>query len=236
MSKGSKFNVGNGKEFSEFLERIFLGGLVPECVIKINEEGLATCQAVDSSNAVCVSHEVQTDASTDVVLGIGNMATLTRYFASGGEFTVSYTEEKMVIKRKGHGQITCQLSVPEEVPTAIKYVDMKAMRKSKTRIELKPNKMADLLDFLALLGSESMVLASRKGVLYAQSSDSDVEQFKLNIGKCKDDIRVVTYAKHVQTIFRQTSKSEKVYLYLENDSAIMINQSNQYWLISPIEE
>lgn len=230
-----QLTIANGADFAKFLERIHLNGLIQECVIAFDKDGLATCQAVDLSNAVCVSQSVLAGSDASVTIGVGNLSTLCKFFGSGGEFNASLTEDTMTVKRKNHGQVKFQLIAPSEIPTAIKNVDMAAQCKGKTKIVFKASKVDDLLGYFNLLGCESVVFSANNGKLQVQSSASDKEQFQLTLGDCKQDLSVVTYAKHLLTILKQAKSDVELLMYLQNDSALMIVQEEQYWLISPIE-
>jgi hypothetical protein len=228
--------IEKGPEFAAFLNRIYLGGTIEEAVLKFDKDGTVSCQAVDLSNAVCVSQTAEVGSDTSLTIGVANLATLTKFFNKDGQFDASMTDLKMTVKRKGHGQASFQLIEPEEVATAIKEVDMKDKCNSKAKIELKGGKVDDLLGYFSLLSCESVVFRAKGGKLFAESPSSDSEQFKLPLGKIKGEFRVVTYVKHIANILKETKSDDKLQLMLEEDSALAFVQNDQYWLIAPIEE
>lgn len=239
--------ISSGFVLASLLKRVHLKGIIEECVLVV-KKGIASVEAIDTSNTLFVSVQEDIKADEDLTIGIGNLSTMCRYLEGSDEVSIKVTDNWITVSRKGFGHIRCQLLQVDEVPTAVKEKNVvkNLLTGSTVTIPITLSHIETLSYYTSLIGSKSIVVSSGKDKgLYMHSNQSDPQQFKFKIAAMKKtaDIRVEVFGDFLLSALQAISpeafaeSGKGATLGLADKRPIIINHDDKnVWALSPVNE
>lgn len=175
----------------KLLKRVYLGGVVDECVLTAIEEGFAYIQAVDISNTIFI------DVATNVPLpalgkvGLGSLGMLCKFFdaTKGSNYTLNLDQNRLVILAGQHGRLNYLLTQADLIPTTVD--DSASMTKLLAtcthEIALTEEKAKDILTYLSMLKLPSVALSYCPPEAVISGGLESEHQFDLSLGTATGD-------------------------------------------------
>lgn len=231
----------DAQALSNLLRRVHLKGTLEECVLVV-KDGVGSVQAVDMSNNLFLACSEKVEGVDKIKLGIRHLSTLCKYLEDAGESSVSISTEKdkwIAIKRKGHGQLKCQLLDVEQVPTAVSNKDAveQILGSKGAKVQIGSNVVEAFAYYMGLVKSKGAVFETIKGVLYLKSNASESEQFKLKLSAMQKDIVVEVNAEFLLRVLQTVEVEDKalITLYVKTGRPVIIMQDKKnFWALTPI--
>lgn len=221
MAKNSGARVDSGK-LAAFLGKVFLGGLLEECVICA--EDFLYVRAVDLTNSVfiyCAEREVDIQLPPKVdKIGIGNLAMLYKLLEMSKDESVmlSYNGNRLDIDRGEHGVFNYLLSDPSVIPTVVEQEDaiqkLEALCTSYT--DIKQDFQKDFLAYMAVSSSKIIALEVDGNELILVGGTATEHQFRVKAGNINPlkgksvvgpDFTLAVYGDHLKAILQALSFS-----------------------------
>lgn len=247
MKKGKeeKENKVSGRGLFSLLKRVHLSGLINECVLSV-EEGLAKVQAVDMSNSVFVSSKEKISGIKDMTVGVGNLPTLTSFLSDGSDVELTISEKYLSLRKPNRGTIRTILLVKEQVPTATQGDGEETVKKVlgfvKSTIPLSKTKVADLVEYISMVGCGSVFFRIKSGLVLADNGFTSEQQFSLRLGKVdekSEELSVEVYSQYLLAVLKNLEWPEKnpPKLGLGGKVPLLIQQDKEnLWALTPIME
>lgn len=238
-----------------FLERIYLGGLVEECVINVDTDGVLFSQCVDMTNILFLyCQEDKISGIGEGVFGIGDLVLLCKYLENIGDAEVSLkiTDDRLVfVNEKYGGQFSFLLSAEEVIPTNITDDDAidKLTKNILFTVPLTPVFQKDYLMYLSLINVPTVfVEVSAAGLMKISGGRESDHQFELKVGKVKAEkkaksIQVKIPTQHLTSVMKVLDFDDEDNLPtmgiadLEFGTPLVIEQDkDNVWIINPLSE
>lgn len=241
MPQTNKIETFDGAALGCLLNRVYLAGLIEECVLEIaNEHG--KINAVDMSNSVFLSCSEPIKGMADMKIGLGNLGILCRFFQEEGTYSFSIKEKWIIAKKKGHGYIRVRLLDTAQVPTVVVHKDAKSkiLGGCSASFNITQKIAEDLIYYIGLLSTGTVSFNIKDNHVFIHSNKLEEQQFNLSVGVIKaDDIKTEVYGQHLVKIV-QCLKWEKDIIpniHLGDGAPVVIQQDeDNLWAITPILE
>lgn len=243
MGKPHTFIIENGKAFSNFLGKVSIGGIIPEALIRI-EENHVTSNSIDTSQtllSMCSCYIGENKSTTVIEVGIPELMTVIKYLDDESPFKLTITDNIVAITKKGKRSALRLIHIsPEDIGTALSpEVTEESMElKDRFHFELKGEVLDELQQHLALTNCSVIIFEAINDRLYAMSPETDKVQFKMRLCKTDGDteVRVAFYATHMNKLLNQI-KGAPVSFYIGNDyGEIIVEQEGNIWGICTVTE
>ena len=242
----------------DILRDVHLGGLLEECIIKINK-GKAKVEAVDITNSLIVICN-KTIASKDITaeLGLGNLDLLIKFLSTVEDSKLSFKykdgSSKFELARKDKRRklnylltqpelIATQLQIDEDLENEEPYDKMKNMMEYS--VELSSSFVKDFLSFIKLLKTKdvSIEFDGEEEVTFVCGGTND-HKFELVLsakveGDEDDPFNIKINGDHIARIFEVIDfKEDDDYpkLSFAEDKLVMIENGNTSWALVPLTD
>jgi len=241
--------MANVNDLSRVLDNVFLGGIIDECVIKV-EDDKAIIQAMDLTDSVYVQTEADLDFE-DCKLGLADLTRFTKYLSSIKDVDVTLTlkDVRLTLKPKGGGRVSYLLSEADLIPSydyeweeegAGDLVKDELTNFDKPML-LKEDTINEFLSLMRLFGTNSVHLkVDSKGTVYIHAGPETGHQFDVKIGKIKnvDSCEIKMYGDNIVAVLSVLDYTEnpKMYISAEEDSPIVITTTSTGWVLRPMEQ
>lgn len=247
----------NGANFQKLISRAFMKGIVDECLIKIDKDGVAGIQAVDMTNSVLVSSrlDIEADNKEEMEFGLSRMSVLNKFFSGSDQIVCTFNTTKeedvqVVFRKKGKGNLKCLTLKPDSVPTALESeVEFKTLLDGMAlKFQTNHNSIRQLSEYVTLTGAESVVfrVSEKKKITVSNSHYSEMHfdlPIKLsNTEELQKKIELpfeVEVHKNILTVMdvaQETYETDPPVIYLGHGAPILVylNDTN-FWALTPIE-
>lgn len=237
MSRTNKIETFDGAALGCLLNRVYLAGLIEECVLEIaNEHG--KINAVDMSNSVFLSCSEPIRGMADMKIGLGSLGILCRFFQEEGTFSFSIKEKWLIAKKKGHGYIRVQLQDVAQVPTVVVQEDAKEkiLKGCSMSFDL-PQKVADdLVYYVSLLSTKTAIFSVDNNRITICSGKAEEQQFNLLVGtKEMDNINTEIYSQYLVKIIQCLNWDDNTpVVHLGDSSPVVVQQDKNIWALTPV--
>ena len=242
----------DGQKLVNVLKRVHLKGLLEECTLTI-DKGQGKVYAFDHSGSVVVmSKGAVCDKNVNLTLGLTNLPTIIS-FVEGDEKIEATIENAtnsegvsqwLTLNKGDLGQIRLLLAAPGSISTDLagdpEAQKKEALHEIKVTFDLIPEKVAQLLNYISLLGCSTVVFKTVNGDLIATTNERDRQQFTLKMGySLSDPLRVEVYSQTLVLVLNKLSmgKDEAPTLSLGEQTSIIIQQNDEnLWLLKTISD
>lgn len=191
--KSSKFTQINSLTFGNFLKRVYLGGNIEECVLRI-VNGKAEVAAVDMSNSLCLHCQEDIPIPSDHEVGITDLSVMCKLFGNEDrKISIGFEKNKIVVSYQKHGTIRLALSDPDTVPTTsvsdngtrLYGVYKKILKDMEYNVKLTKEVVNDYKHVSTLLKTKGVVIKIDNGKVFLTSAPLEANTFKITVGKTK---------------------------------------------------
>jgi hypothetical protein len=251
VAKNKKEPVGiEALAFAKALQKIYLGGAVPEVVIDFSQ-GLA--DAVDVTNSLFL--HVQSGAlclKEMGEVGLGDLALLCKYLESfQGQLTVNKKGNRLLFKSDGNGQFQYLCQEVEFIYTGVKGMDLsKLFDPCILKLNITPEFCKQYAIYFNLIKTKAveLIVDSDNGKLKMVGGLSSEHKFTLDLGKYtmisnskknNQDFSIKVYAHHLAAILGVLvwEEDELPELMLAPKHPLLLKQSDDaFWALLPLSE
>lgn len=240
------------------LRQVHLGGLLEECIIKINK-GKAKVEAVDITNSLIVICN-KTIASKDITteLGLGNLDLLIKFLSAVEDpklfFKHKDDSSKFELARKDkRRKLNYLLTQPELIATQLQVDEdeeededpyQKVKNMMEYSVELSSSFMKDFLSFIKLLKTKdvSIEFDGEEEVIFVCGGTND-HKFELVLNKgvegdeC-DPFNIKINGEHIARIFEVIDFDEEnpAMLSFTEDKLVMVEDGSTSWSLVPLTD
>lgn len=240
----------NANILKKMLNRVYLGGIIEQCVLDVDSKGVGVIQSVDMTNCLFLRCEENISIGNKTKLGLGNLKLLCGFLDSCTEEEINIVVEKnrVVFSRKGHGKLSYLLSEAEVIPTIVEEPD--AIKSFIDGIEIevpiKESFKDDLLSYLSLtgLGSIRFSIGEKEPgkIVVLGGLDSD-HKFRLFLTKLKnfknEPYELELNAKiliAILNVLEWEGLDQPVFGFGPDQPLTITNGANNFWTLVGIEQ
>ncbi len=236
--------VVDNKAFLGLISRVWLGGIIEECVLEVRE-GVGKIQAVDTTNCMFLVSEVPIKGMEDTTIGVSSLSILCRFFSNSGpdKVILNVVEGKwLVLERQGHGSVRLLLIEPDLVSTAFSSVDarQKALVGCAQHMELTKQLMDDFLYCTDLLKSQRVNIEVRERKIYITSGNDEINQFRVELGDTEAaEFVIQVHADKLISVVKALdwTVGEKPQMFFGDGVPLVIQQGELgLWALIPVGE
>lgn len=251
------------QRFSSLLKKIYVGGLIEDCVLEFEAKGLAGAKAVDVTNTIFLNcYEKVSDTAQSIELAIGNVGMLIKFLSSVGapEVEMSIDGNRLILGRGAKGRRGRLNYLLASDPTVISTRFTKE-GKDKDLVERVINNATHYInvtqgiidDLSSLISTISIAETKKIDVVFSGdkvSINGGVESghtFSLDLGEVEendscedpsdDDFKLTFNAEflfRVLSMLEFTSESPKVYIGA-GIPLLVYQDSKIFWAVSEME-
>jgi hypothetical protein len=238
----------NSKALLALLERVHLGGMLDECLLRVDSQGLGTVTAVDLSNSVMLSVQEPSIGLSAGNYGITNLTTLVKFLKAcvGEELRCRIEKERWLsLYRRGHGKFSFLLLEEDSGPISTQLSedpDFEQLAKGyDCSAHLKKQFAEDANQYLSMAGEQgvSFTASEQKGV-HLHSAGTGGFRFTIPVQPQIDvngEVSVKVYSNQLQAVIGQLhfEEEEPVLVHLKEEFPIIIQQdSDNFWALTPV--
>ena len=234
---------------SQLLSMVNVKGLIEECLLVIDDEGVARVQAVDLAGALFLScsRTVGGDAGA---FGLTKISMLQRFVQNAGDKPLKYAVKgsQLTVRQKGLGTLRLRLLEPDVVPTVIeKHVEMEELCAAPTmQLTITKEAVERFTYFMGLTSPASVVLSVKEGgtAVTLSSPEQGDQFFSFPIGrgvsiKKECPLRVEVFSDHFLKVLSLVEPmahaiAEKPVLLLGDGVPVVAVVGSNFWVLSPV--
>lgn len=228
---------------TRLLKRVYLGGLIGECILNEEKNGVNSIAALDLTNSIVLTVFGKTGFEGFDKLGISDLATITKYLETAeSDTTLKVVDNRLIFKNK-NGTFKYLLADTEVIPTSLDDKDalQKLIEDSTHEVKITEDLAKNFSQSMALTKTNSVSITVGDDVYLSGGLDSE-HQFRLQIGKPKklskkegDKFTIPIYGTHLLNVLNviDWSNAENLpSLFLKKGKPIIIKQNKDSWALT----
>jgi hypothetical protein len=243
----------NGEALARLLRRVFLNGIVDECVLEVDED--CRVQAMDMTGMLFLSCVEEIELGLEIKWGLGNLALLCRFLDSAAEETIELevSEERILLRREEHGELAFLLSEPDVVPTVVedKNAINELSEQCRYGVALKEDVQQDFLFYMSLLKIKSVDLSvDSDGEVVVSGGLESEHQFSLDVGKArllksgkyvkpKKAFEVTVFGEHLASVLQvlEWGDDKSPVIHFADGKPVIVKQDDDnLWVLAPLSD
>jgi len=242
-----KKNRFNSVELGKLLKKVYLGGLINECVLEVSEEK-ASIHAIDMSDSIYVFVAAKIGGLPDMKVGLSNLSYLCAFLEREQKALFKIDEKWITFTCKKNRFKVLHIK-PEQITTAISDTEdadkskliNKILKKCPNKVELTAKSIDSFLYYVSLIKPKSIQLVSSNNKTSFQSALTTPEaQFSVFLdNNTAEDVVVELFTDRLVAIFKELdwkSKDSPTLVYGEEpEIPIAIKQDNAIWTVTPLQ-
>jgi len=229
----------DGKALANLLAKVYLGGLVNECLLEI-EKGTAIVCALDDARAVYIYAEDEIEAD-DLKIGLSNLGTILKLFSRGGqiEYTIQDRYLNLLLPNKEKVKLlTIEPDQVHSVPRTKINIDKMIANSDVASFTCTGSVLEKLCEYRGLLVVKTISLWTRGGYAHMGSSSTRERQFtvpriaELDGGWEGDNIGEF-YGDHLELVLKAAlAAKDEVKVYLGASGVpLVVTQGKSWWML-----
>lgn len=228
---------------SRALTSTFLGGIMGECVIKV-EDGKANIACMNKSASVFVQASADLTVE-DCEFGIGKLSLFLKYINSIKErpVDVKHVDNKLIFKPSVGGTLRYTLTEVDFIPTYDEEWDDDLVQQELENFEGALSLQSDLISELsqktAMFEPNSLrFTVDAKGNVTASGGSESDHNFDLLLGKAKGtpQCSVEVLSKNILAVFSCLEYEVAPQMHLSGEDGIIITNESSSWILQPIAD
>lgn len=231
------------------LKRVYLGGLIDECVLNEGKEGVNTIQAIDLTNSLILTVAGKTNFKGFGKLGLSDLGTICKYLETADEETEMEVDENRLIFRSKSGTFKYLLSEPDLIPTSLDDKDAlnNLIENCTHEVIMKEEFQKNFMQSMALTKTNSVTVVVGENAILSGGLESE-HQFSVKIGKPKiikkdkdredKKFRIPIYGSHLIAVLNALDWSVEENLpvmMIKPNKPIIIKQNKDSWALTIVE-
>ena len=249
------------KNFLNTLKRVYLGGIIEECVLEINK-GKCLIEAVDMTNhlIVLIEKSIMSKDVDKTNLGIGNMDILIKFLATIEDDKLAFRKRRnKIFMQRGDRKRSLEYLLTDEelISTRLNIGDGGKKEKENTKkkiaemmdysVELTQSFIKDFLSYIGFLKTKSVMIkynSKKDQVLFTCGSIND-HRFRLILDSSvetseSDDIFGIKvngdYLSRILSVMNFSGgEDEPPTLSFAKEKPIMIEYEGAVWALLPLD-
>jgi len=232
----------------KLINSVYLDGLIEECIMKVDDVNISI-QAVDMANTLFVSCEYESPFDNivdDVILGLGDLGMLAKYFGmvGGDKVNIAKKGNTLTVRWPKHGSLNYLLTDPDVIPNSVDDEGATDnFRETTTHtIAIKDAFCKNFLSFISISKTELVTFQLKDSKAYLRSGSTGEHKFTIPMGTVKGkkplDTKVDIYGTHLTAIIKQLEFGEGaggITMGFGKGKPIVITQDERLWALLPIE-
>lgn len=225
------------------LEAVNLGGIINECVIKVDGDN-CSCKAMDLTNTVFVETAAQLELD-DCEFAVGNMPLLIKYLNTYANVSmdIKLDDNRMTFKPKGGGSLKFLLSKPDMIPTydeewGDESRAEQAMEEfpEDTAFTLTNEVTSEFINLIKMFGVKSVTIKvdKKKQLTVCGGTEAD-HNFVSPLGKSKfDECEIEIASANLLAVLSVLDYTEGPTMLVGPDKPIIISCGPSAWILKAI--
>jgi hypothetical protein len=244
-------NTIKTKQLSDLLKNVYLGGIIPECIININKKSFKI-EAVDPTNTLIFidSSIILKEKEKENQIGIPNINLLNKFLSTieDKKLLFKLEDNNLILTRKDkRRKLKLVLSSPETITTALLKDDEDEDTKQimldmqDYKIDLPKDFISDFLTYIGLSESKDVSMTYDKKLIVTIGSNIShqftIEVDKEHVSKMKKKDKTIDLKINGDFLARVFSViGSSAFLYIANEKPIVIQEGTTMWAIAPLVE
>lgn len=231
------------KKLHSLLRKVSLSGLIADCFLRVEgRDGKASALDLTSTIFVQAEERIGDDKSCNEILGLREVGKLCKFVGDIKDkedvIEGEIKDNRLCLSSKIKGRVKFLLGEVEkgQQDKANKGID-EILKVVKNRIELKEEKINEVLYFVNLFSCEELLFKIKNGKMSIGSLEDSIQIFSVPMGKeDKEDLVLRFNAQFFKAVMSEIgwkSKDALVMLY-EKDSPIVFQQGKSVWILALI--
>lgn len=235
----------NTEPLRKLLERVYLNGLINECLLQVDKNNNGLVAAIDEKDSVVLSVSLPLPGLVKGNYGITNLSVLIKFLKTCQDEELSYKmsadKKWLTFRRKGHGKFSILLIEEDLVSTKMEdNSDIPSEVSSYSCSLLINNRfIEDALYYMSLVEQQGVEFNVNSGKVILVSSLGGSQHFEISVGSVDkeiDDISVPIYGGQLQNVLNNIELQENSTLHLKTDYPVVISQDEKnHWALTPID-
>jgi len=256
-----KSNTVKIKPFLHFLEGVYLGGVLNECLVRV-KKGKGTVEAIDITNSTIIVGEkkiLSGDINAD--FGLGNIELLIKFLSSAQDESVSFKQKGNYLlfgvkSKKSHKKLEYLLTQPDLIATRF---NLSQNEKGKNKNPI--NKILESLEYstsfpasfikdhcsyMSLLKNQVTngivsILCDEDGEIEFVYGEKNDHMLKLSLDSEMDegeDLEIKINGEHLAKIFMaiEYSQDDQPTIHFSNNQPVVVKAGKMGWALVPITD
>lgn len=234
------------------LTRVYLGGIVKECVLHSGDDGFCSVQAIDMTNSMFVDVGMETELIGLGQLGLSNIGMLAKYLEHNAdqEIEVSLADENRLVLKTSSSKLMFLLSEPDMIPTVVENPNMmvELVETYAYTVPLDKNHVDELLTYYGIVKPASISFEFTKNGTIVRGGLETEHQFTIQTNKPQKkaggalgNMRAVTvtvFSQHLMAVLSALVWSENEipqFLFTTEENKPLVIQQNAdcLWALVP---
>jgi hypothetical protein len=228
----------DGKILSGLLEKVYLGGMIGECLLVI-KDGQASISALDYTHTIRVHVESPIEAE-DLKIGLPSLSTLNKVLAKHEKVEYKIKDQNLILLLPDGEKITLLTLDVDNVPTSPeKEFDLAGALKDSPSFECPPAVAEKLSEYRGLLSTKTVNFWTRGKAVNMGSMSTRERKFTIpRIAELDqeptEDMNSEYMAEHVEAVLK-VAKKPTIYL-IGDGMPLVITSGNDWWTIQALVE